>query len=115
MRGVIFCRGEASLRPPNRDWSDQMTKKIVMPVTLDTKGEEAQFIKNEIEKRGHKTIVIDVGVLGKPQIKADISRGRVARAGGKSLRELVEAARKGADRMPISIGASAYLSRSPAA
>jgi len=75
-----------------------MTKKIVMPVTLDTKGEEAQFIKNEIEKRGHKTILIDVGVLGKPQIKADISRGRVARAGGKSLRELVEAAKKGADR-----------------
>jgi uncharacterized protein (UPF0261 family) len=73
-------------------------KTIVMPVTLDTKGEEAQFIKREIEKKGHRTIIIDVGVLGKPQIKADVSRARVARAGGRSLRELVEAAKKGADR-----------------
>jgi uncharacterized protein (UPF0261 family) len=73
-------------------------KTIVMPVTLDTKGEEAQFIKNEIEKRGHRTIIIDVGVLGKPRIKGDISRARVAKAGGKRLRELVEAAKEGADR-----------------
>ncbi len=73
-------------------------KTIVMPVTLDTKGEEAQFIKNEIEKKGHRTIIIDVGVLGKPHIKADISRATVAKAGGKSLRDLVEAAKKGADR-----------------
>ena len=75
-----------------------MTKTIVIPVTLDTKGEETEYLKGQIERKGHKTIVIDVGVLGKPLFKADISRGKVARAGGKSLRELVEAAKKGADR-----------------
>lgn len=75
-----------------------MPKTIVIPVTLDTKGEETKYLKEQIERKGHKTIVIDVGVLGKPAFKADISRGRVARAGGKSLRELVEAAKKGADR-----------------
>ena len=75
-----------------------MPKTIVVPVTLDTKGEETKYLKEHIERKGHKTIVIDVGVLGKPLFKADISREKVARAGGKSLRELVEAAKKGADR-----------------
>jgi len=75
-----------------------MPKTIVIPVTLDTKGEETGFVKEQIEKRGLRTIVIDVGVLGRPQIRADITRAKVARAGGKRLRELVEAAKKGADR-----------------
>ncbi len=75
-----------------------MPKTIVLPVTLDTKGEETKYIKEEIERKGHNTIVIDVGVLGKPLIKADIPREEVAQAGGKSLQELVGAAEKGADR-----------------
>jgi uncharacterized protein (UPF0261 family) len=75
-----------------------MPKTIVMPVTLDTKGEEAKYLKEQIERKGHKTIIIDVGVLGKPAFKADISRVKVARAGGKNLRELVKSAKKGADR-----------------
>lgn len=73
-------------------------KTIVIPVTLDTKGEETKYLKEQIERKGPRTIIIDVGVLGKPLFKADISREKVARAGGKSLRELVEAAKKGADR-----------------
>jgi len=73
-------------------------KTIVIPATLDTKGEETLYVKEQIERKGHKTIVIDVGVLGKPLFKADIPREKVARAGGRSLRELVEAAKKGADR-----------------
>jgi len=75
-----------------------MPKTIVIPVTLDTKGEETDYVKGEIERKGHNTIVIDVGVLGKPLIKADISREEIAQAGGKSLGELVEAAGKGAER-----------------
>ncbi|KPJ54255.1 MAG: hypothetical protein AMJ37_00750 [Dehalococcoidia bacterium DG_18] len=76
-----------------------MPKTIVIPVTLDTKGEETNYVKEEIERKGHTTIVIDVGVLGKPIIKADIPREEVAQAGGKSLPELIDAAEKGADRI----------------
>ncbi len=75
-----------------------MPKTIVIPVTLDTKGEETEFIKEEIQRKGLSTIVIDVGVLGKPLIEADIPREKVAEAGGKSLKELIEAADNGADR-----------------
>jgi len=75
-----------------------MPKTIVIPVTLDTKGEETQFLVDEIKKRKHNVIIIDVGVMGKPAIKADITREDVAQAGGKSLKELIEAAEKGAER-----------------
>jgi len=75
-----------------------MTKTIVIPVTLDTKGEETLYVKEQIERKGHRTIIIDAGVLGKPLFKADVSREKVARAGGRSLVELIEAAKKGADR-----------------
>ncbi|UCC60366.1 MAG: Tm-1-like ATP-binding domain-containing protein [Dehalococcoidia bacterium] len=75
-----------------------MPKTIVIPVTLDTKGEETDFVKEQIARRGHNTIVIDVGVLGVPQTKADISREEIARAGGSSLPDLVAAAEQGADR-----------------
>jgi uncharacterized protein (UPF0261 family) len=75
-----------------------MPKTIVIPVTLDTKGEETEFIRQEIERKGLETVVIDVGVLGRPSTKADIPRQEVARAGGKSIEELVGAAERGADR-----------------
>ncbi len=75
-----------------------MSKTIVLPATLDTKGEEAAFIRDRIVERGHVALVIDVGVLGEPQIEPDITRSQIAGAGGKSLADLVDAARHGADR-----------------
>ena len=65
-----------------------MPKTIVIPVTLDTKGEEARYLKEQIEHKGHKTIVIDAGVLGKPLFRPDISRQQVARGGGRRPRAL---------------------------
>lgn len=73
-------------------------KIIAIIGTLDTKGDEVKYIKEQIEKKGHKAVVIDSGVMGKPRIKADFSRERVAEAGGKTLKELVEAAERGAER-----------------
>jgi uncharacterized protein (UPF0261 family) len=73
-------------------------KTIVLPATLDTKGEEAAFIRDRIVGRGHVALVVDVGVLGEPQIEPDITRAQIAEAGGKPLADLVDAARHGADR-----------------
>jgi uncharacterized protein (UPF0261 family) len=66
-----------------------MKKKIAIVGALDTKGLEFEFLKREIELRGPSTLLIDTGVLGKPYMEPDISRGRVAQAGGKSIEELV--------------------------
>ncbi|HDJ97461.1 MAG TPA: UPF0261 family protein, partial [Thermofilum sp.] len=49
-------------------------KNIVIIATLDTKGEEAEYLKKLIEDKGHKAIVVDAGILGEPRFQGDISR-----------------------------------------
>ncbi len=66
------------------------TKTIIVLATLDTKGQEAQFVKEEIENRGHSVVIIDTGVVGKPYFEADIPREEVAKKGGRSLSELLK-------------------------
>jgi uncharacterized protein (UPF0261 family) len=65
-------------------------KTIVVLATLDTKGREARYLREQIEKLGDKALVVDVGVVGKPATKADITREEVAEAGGASLAKLLE-------------------------
>jgi uncharacterized protein (UPF0261 family) len=65
-----------------------MPKIIAVIGALDTKGEDFRFVKEEIEKRGHQALLIDVGVMGDPPIEPDIPAKQVADAGGMSLIEL---------------------------
>ena len=68
-----------------------MAKKVVAIVgALDTKAQEYAFLKSEIEKRGHETFVINVGVLGEPPFKPDVTAEEVALAGGTPLTGLIE-------------------------
>ena len=62
-----------------------MKKTIIILGCLDSKGEEYGFIKKHIEKTGLGAIVIDVGVIGEPLIKPDISNIEVAKAAGQDL------------------------------
>ena len=66
-----------------------MAKTIAIVGTLDTKGREFAFLKAEIEKRGCRTLVIDVGILGSPQFQPDVSAEEVAAAGGVRLADLI--------------------------
>jgi uncharacterized protein (UPF0261 family) len=72
-----------------------MPKPIVIIGTLDTKGHEVAFIRDQIQAQGHQTWVIDPGVLGQPAIEADWSREEVARAGDRELAGLIAAGDKG--------------------
>jgi uncharacterized protein (UPF0261 family) len=65
-----------------------MKKIIVCIATLDTKGQEIKFIKDIIEQRGYKTLIVDDGILGKPTIRPDITREEVASAAGTTLDEI---------------------------
>lgn len=68
-----------------------MSKKtIVVLATLDTKGHEARYLREQIEKLGGEALVVDVGVVGSPATTADISREAVAAAGGTPLAKLLE-------------------------
>jgi uncharacterized protein (UPF0261 family) len=72
-----------------------MPKPIAIIGTLDTKGYEVGYLRDLIESRGHRTWIIDPGVLGQPAIEADLTRAEVARAGRADLASLIAAGDKG--------------------
>ncbi|MBM3705087.1 MAG: UPF0261 family protein [Actinobacteria bacterium] len=65
-----------------------MKRNVVVLGSMDTKGEEYGFIKRHIEKAGLATTMVDVGVMGDPVTKPDISNTEVAEAAGYDLAEL---------------------------
>jgi uncharacterized protein (UPF0261 family) len=72
-----------------------MTKPIAIIGTLDTKGLEVAYLRDQVRSRGANVRIIDPGVLGKPAVEADFTREQVARAGGGELAALVAAGDKG--------------------
>jgi uncharacterized protein (UPF0261 family) len=65
-------------------------KTIVILATLDTKGVEAQYLRQQIEQMGDKALVVDTGVVGTPATRADVTREEVAQAGGIPLAKILE-------------------------
>lgn len=51
-----------------------MSKPAVMIGTLDTKGQEVEYLSELIQTRGLATIVVDPGVLDRPAVEANITR-----------------------------------------
>lgn len=70
--------------------------------TMDTKGVEYAFIKKCLEKAGVKTLVIDVGINGNPQLASDISTEQVVNAIGKRLSD-IQFFREGSDTRAVAI------------
>lgn len=63
-------------------------KRIILIASLDTKGAEAEFVRNLLEKRGHRVTLIDDGVLGRPAIRPEITREEVAAEAGTTIEEV---------------------------
>ncbi len=72
-----------------------MSKTIAVIGALDTKGQEFSFVKTAIEQRGHRSLVINTGVVGDPLFSPDITAAQVAEAGGTSLDDLRAQADRG--------------------
>jgi len=86
-----------------------MARTIALLGTLDTKGAEYGFVKQCIEARGHRTLLIDAGVLGPPGIEPDVSRREVARAAGVDLAALVAKEDRGEAVAAMSRAAAALV------
>jgi uncharacterized protein (UPF0261 family) len=65
-----------------------VAKTIAVIGALDTKGSDYAYVKQLIEQRGHRVLLINTGVLGEPFFPPDVTAEQVAQAGGASLREL---------------------------
>ena len=53
-----------------------MAKVIAVLATLDTKGQEAEFLRQQLKALGSRALVVDMGVLGTPAARADVTRAR---------------------------------------
>lgn len=69
-------------------------RTVVIVATLDTKGEEAAYLRDHVAAWGLETILVDPGILGQAQVPADVSRYDVARAAGTTLEALLERGEK---------------------
>ncbi|MFZ7111820.1 MAG: Tm-1-like ATP-binding domain-containing protein [Desulfatiglandales bacterium] len=63
-------------------------KTILVVATLDTKGAEVAFCREQIEAMGAKALLLDGGVLGEPTIEPDITREEVAGAAGTTIEQV---------------------------
>jgi len=86
-----------------------MGKTVALLGALDTKGTEYAFAKQCIEARGHRTLLIDVGVLGAPQVEPDVTRAEVAQAGGADAAALAAKQDRGEAVAAMSRGATALV------
>ena len=66
-----------------------MAKTILLMGTLDTKGDQIEYLARLIKKKGHKTIIMDVGVLGQAPFEPDISKDQVARKAGVTVEDVI--------------------------
>jgi len=66
-----------------------MAKTIVILGTIDTKGEQLQFLKKKIEVRGHAALIMDLSMGAVPSFPGDIPAAEVARIAGHSIEDLV--------------------------
>ena len=66
-----------------------MGKNIVIIGSTNTKGEQLKFLKERIESRGHKGVLMDISMGGQPSIEPDVPPAEIARLGGKEIDELI--------------------------
>ncbi|KTG09988.1 hypothetical protein AUR64_10300 [Haloprofundus marisrubri] len=84
---------------------------VVVVGTLDTKGEEIAFARDVLEAQGVDVHVVDVGVMGDPELSPDTDAGTVAEAGGGDLQSLRDAGDRGEAMDVMGRGAAAVAER----
>ena len=64
-------------------------KTVAILATLDTKANEAGFMRSEIESLGGQALLIDLSLVGESELSADFTKQDVISAGGGNLAELL--------------------------
>jgi uncharacterized protein (UPF0261 family) len=69
---------------------------VALICTLDTKAEEAAYVRDRLRAYGVGAVLIDSGILGEPGSEADVGRHEVAQAAGLTLDQVRAAGSRGA-------------------
>ena len=80
-----------------------MPKTIAVLATMDTKGAEADFVRQEIEALGEEALLVNIGVVGPAAVPVHIDTDTVIRRGGGDPDALLES--------PTREGVGPYLVR----
>ncbi|MBA4149229.1 MAG: Tm-1-like ATP-binding domain-containing protein [Verrucomicrobia bacterium] len=79
--------------------------------TLDTKGEEHQFVAELIWQHGHRAMLIDVGTLEAHKVKPDITREEILSAAGIDLAGIVARRDRGEAVGAMTIAAPQFVAK----
>src|SRR3954468_1453447 len=84
---------------------------VVVIATLDTKGEEAGFVRDRLRAAGLGTCLIDAGSLGPPAIEPDVPREEVFVSAGTTAADVKKAGDRGRAVMLAAAGMSKVVGR----
>jgi uncharacterized protein (UPF0261 family) len=79
---------------------------VLLIGTFDTKGDEYDYLSERVRDLGCEVLTVDVGVLGGPRIRADVSRAEVAASAGANINELANSGDRGAAVETMARGAA---------
>ncbi|MBL9123489.1 MAG: Tm-1-like ATP-binding domain-containing protein, partial [Planctomycetaceae bacterium] len=83
---------------------------VFILATLDTKGEEAAFLRDQLVRARVPVTLVDTGALGTPAVTADIARREVFAAAGADLTEVAQARDRG-QAISLAAAGAARLAR----
>lgn len=69
--------------------------RILVLGTLDTKGEEFAFLRDELRRLGAEPIIVDLGIMGTPLFAGDFTREEVLQRAGTTVDEMRTGERRG--------------------
>ena len=81
------------------------TVTALVVATMDTKGEEALYIADCLEKEGIAACVMDTGIRGQSPVSVDIGRQAVAESAGQTLPEVQNIEQEGRALKIMTVGA----------
>ncbi|MGH2533020.1 MAG: Tm-1-like ATP-binding domain-containing protein [Thermomicrobiales bacterium] len=84
---------------------------VVLLGTLDTKGDEYAFLRDQVRADGCDVLLIDAGVLGRPRTPPDVTREEVATAAGADLGKIAAANDRGAAVATMAWGATEIVTQ----
>lgn len=82
---------------------------VYLIATLDTKGHEIQFVRNQLESLGVACRLVNAGCQGEPTVPCEVTAEQVYAASGESLAELRQTADRGRAITAAALGVARFI------
>ncbi|MFM8251886.1 MAG: Tm-1-like ATP-binding domain-containing protein [Planctomycetota bacterium] len=86
--------------------SNSLVPHVYLLATLDTKGAEADFLRQQLQAAGIRVILVDTGCLGSSDVQADVTSEQLFAAADRSRTELRDLRDRGVAVAQAALGAT---------